>query len=159
MGECLTNSTTQKNAMKSATQILVPEARTTMEQVFKGESHVRRCRAVLVILATGLCCLCAAPTWAAFTDDLTACTVQGYIYQMDGLLTFKRVDHCTGVRAEVMDNALILTSLRRQVAVVPPSTRGQVSFWYRWGRGEAHLSTESIPAASWPITRPASSSR
>ena len=42
---------------------------------------------------------------------------------MDGLLTFKRVDHCTGVRAEVMDNALILTSLRRQVARVAEETR------------------------------------
>lgn len=135
-----------------------------MTPVPSSKSYVCRCedrgrRAVLVILATGMCCLSAAPTWAAFADDLTACTVQGYVSQMNGLLTFTRVDHCTEVRAEVMDNALILTSPRRQVAVVPPSTRGQVRFWYRWGRGEAHLSTESIPAASWPLTKPASASR
>lgn len=135
-----------------------------MERVSNSESYVRRCCdgggwALFVILAMGLCCLIAAPTWAAFADDLTACTVQGYVYHMEGLLTFERVDHCTEVRAEVMDNALILTSLRRQVAVVPPSTHGQVRFWYRWGRGEAHLSTESIPAASWPIRKPAVSSR
>ncbi|MEX5215701.1 MAG: hypothetical protein NW703_16260 [Nitrospiraceae bacterium] len=135
-----------------------------MERFF---SSIERCkhrvryryrRAWLASLGAGLCCLAAWPTWAAFSDDLTACTVQGYVRHKDGQLIFTRVDHCTGVRAEVMDNALLLSSLRRQVAVVPPVTRRQITFWYHWGRGEAHVSTETIPAASWPIMKSAKSS-
>ncbi|MGE3151559.1 MAG: hypothetical protein AB7G48_12245 [Nitrospiraceae bacterium] len=129
-----------------------------MERFSKFEVWKRPCRpgyrkAWLASLGAGLCCLATWPTWAAFPDDLTACTVQGYVYHKDGQLTFTRVDHCTGVRAEVMDNALLLSSLRRQVAVVPPVTRRQSTFWYHWGRGEAHVSTETIPAASWPIMK------
>jgi hypothetical protein len=67
----------------------------------------------------GFLWLASWPAWAAFPDDVTTCIVQGYVSHSGAQLSFSRVDHCTGVRAEVMDNALILSSLRRQVGVVP----------------------------------------
>ncbi len=89
----------------------------------------------------------------AFTDIQT-CTVQGYVYNMDGDgPSFTRVDVCPGVQHRVESGQLLLYSQHYWVLIVLPVTRGQERLEYPWRAGNAIFRTEAWPIAFGRVAR------
>lgn len=84
--------------------------------------------------------------WLIGFNPIVSCYVRGYVYLEEGMLSFKRDDLCLLIKNSILENKMELYDRDFWVLIeIPKDTKGFVTFWYRWGSGNAYVGTKSIP--------------